>query len=92
MEFNLATLLSILSIIFVVLNFVFGRKDKTTKDIKDETKQFAKHELIEWRLDRIDKQLERIIEKLDTYDKEIDEKIDTALMHHLREYHKKENV
>lgn len=89
MEFNLATLLSILSIIFVVLNFVFGRKDKSSKEVSEISyKQGRTDELFK----NIMEKLEKIEKKLDFYDKEIDDKIDTALMHHLREYHKKENL
>lgn len=86
MEFNLSTVLSIASIIFVVLNFALGRKDKSNNDTQEEAYTQGK---LDQKLANIIEKLDKIEKKLDYYDKEIDERIDTALMHHLREYHKK---
>ena len=70
-----------------VLSFVFSRKDKTTNEVKEETSQFAKHDLIEYRLNKIEQQLEKILSKLDNYDKEIELKIKEAIKHHINEFH-----
>lgn len=91
MELTIALAISIISIVITVCNFALGRKDRAEKVIHDETKQFAKHDLIEYRLDKIEKQLERILNKLDTFDKEIDEKIKVSMKHHIAEFHNKEN-
>ena len=86
MEFNLSTVLSIASIIFVALNFALGRKDKSNDETQNEAYTQGR---LDQKLANIIEKLEKIEKKLDYYDKEIDERIDTALMHHLREYHKK---
>ena len=52
MEISLSIAISVISVTIAVLSFVFSRKDKTTKDIKEETSQFAKHDLIEYRLNK----------------------------------------
>lgn len=88
MELTIALAISILSIVFSILGFAFTRKDKSNEKIKQETKEFSKHDLIEWRLDDITKKVDRILDKLDTYSKETDEKIETAMQHHINEYHK----
>lgn len=77
----------ILSIVISVSAFVLTRKDKSNDEVKEEQKQFSKHDLIEWRLDDITKKVDKILEKLDTYDKEMDSKIKEAMKHHINEYH-----
>jgi type II secretory pathway pseudopilin PulG len=89
-EVTVALAISIISVVITVLNFAQSRKDKSNKDVQEEQKQFSKHDLIEYRLDKIEKQLEKILNKLDTFDKEIDEKIRIAMKHHIAEFHNKE--
>ena len=91
MELTIALAISIISIVITVSNFALSRKDKSSKDAQEEQKQFSKHDLIEYRLDKIEKQLEKILNKLDTFDKEIDDKIKVAMKHHIAEYHSKGN-
>lgn len=90
MELGLA--ISIICAVISVAGFVLSRKDKATKDTKEEAKEDAKHyskqELIEYRLNKIDQQLEKILDKLDLYDKEIDDKIKEAMKRHIAEFHK----
>lgn len=87
---ELALAISILGVVISVSSFVLSRKDKSNKDIKEEQKQFDKHNLIEYRLNNIDKQLEKILSKLDFYDKEIDERVEKALKNHILQYHNKD--
>lgn len=93
---NIATvispIISILSIVFCILTFTLNRKDKSSKEAAEEQKQYSKHDLIEWRLNKIDEQLEKILNKLDTYDKEVDEKIKVAIKHHIAEFHHKKGA
>jgi 3-dehydroquinate dehydratase len=86
--FNVIPLaISVIGAVISVSSFVLTRKDKSNAEVKEEQKQFSKHDLIEWRLDDITKKVDRILEKLDTYDKEMDQKIKEALKHHIAEYH-----
>ena len=84
---TIALLLSILGAVIGVLNFAFGRKDKSNKDAKDDSYKWGQ---IDTKLSNIEKTLEKIENKLDSYDKEIDEKIAEAMAHHIKEYHKGE--
>ena len=54
MEITLAIIISIISTVISVTNFVLVRKDKSNKDIKEEQKQFDKNNLIEYRLTKIE--------------------------------------
>lgn len=87
MELTIA--ISIISVVIAVCSFVLSRKDKSNKDIKEEQKQFSKHDLIEYRLEKIEQNIEKILNKLDFYDKEMDEKIKVAIKHHIAEFHNK---
>ena len=90
MELTITLAIAIIGCIISVSSFVIARKDKSNKDIKEEQKQFDKHNLIEYRLNNIDKQLEKILNKLDVYEKEVDDRIEKALKNHILQYHNKD--
>ena len=89
MEITLAIIISIISTVISVTNFVLGRKDKSNKDIKEEQKQFDKNNLIEYRLTKIEQNIEKILNKLDVYEKEVDDRIKIAIDNHIAIYHNK---
>ena len=86
MELTIALALSILGSVISVCSFALNRKDKSTKDSGDTSYRQGQ---IDMQLKTILGKLEKIEAKLDTYDKEIDEKIEVALEHHVKEYHNK---
>jgi len=86
MELTVALSISILSAVMTVANFVVNRKDKAVKDAKEENIG-----LIDYRLNELDKKVQRILDKLDDYDKEIKVQIEEAMAHHIREYHRKDS-
>ena len=90
MGLTITLVIAILGCVISVCSFVLARKDKSNKDIKEEQKQFDKHNLIEFRLNSIDKQLEKILNKLDIYEKEVDDRIEKALKNHVLQYHNKD--
>ena len=81
---EIAIVISILSAVMTVANFVVNRKDKAVKDAKE-----TNMELINYRLDELDKNVQKILDKLDNYDIEIDNRIEKALKNHIEIYHKK---
>lgn len=80
----LALILSTIAGIIGVVNFFASRKDKAVKDAKE-----TNMELINYRLNELDKNVQKILDKLDTYDIEIDNRIDKAIRNHVEIYHKK---
>lgn len=85
--------LSILSAIFVILTFFFNRNNDTKKDSKDE-KEEEKDTSYKWgvvneKLNNLEKNVNKILDKLDAYDKELDEKIEKAIAKHEHVYHNK---
>ena len=83
MELTIALSISILSAVMTVANFVVNRKDKAVNDAKE-----TNIGLIDYRLDELDKKVQRILDKLEDFDKEVDVRINEAIAHHIREYHK----
>lgn len=88
MELTIGLIISIISVIIAVSSFVINRKDKSNEEAKEEQKQFSKHDLIEYRLEKIEQNIEKILNKLDFYDKEIEEKVNKAIAVHVANYHK----
>lgn len=85
--------ISIVTGIICVLTFFFNRNNDTKKDSKEQ-KEEAKTTQYKWgvmetKLDNLSKQVEKILDKLDFYDKEFEEKINKAITEHERRYHSK---
>lgn len=88
MELTIAMAISILGAVVSVISLVSSRKDKSNKDVKEEQKEFSKHDLIEYRLKKIEQNIEKILNKLEFYDKEIDERVNRAIKNHEKMYHR----
>ncbi|MBR4672078.1 MAG: hypothetical protein IKO78_02615 [Bacilli bacterium] len=84
---ELSLVLSILAGVMTVANFVVNRKDKSNQNTEKDSYKWGS---IDEKLSNIEKTLSKIEDKLDTYDKEVDEKINDAMKHHINEYHKDE--
>lgn len=82
MELTIAVVISILGAVISVSNFVLSRKDKAVKDAKE-----TNMELINYRLNELDKNVQKILDKLDNYENEIDNRIDKAMEQHIKIYH-----
>lgn len=82
MELTIALALSILSSVISVSNFVLGRKDKAVKDTKENHQ-----ELIEYQLKELKEDVKTILNKLDKYEKDIDDRIDRSMDLHIKMYH-----
>ena len=83
---TIALLLSILGSVISVLNLIFNRKDKSNKDGENDGYKWGQ---IDAKLASIEKTLSKIEEKFDTYDTEIDARIEKAIKQHIAIYHKK---
>lgn len=84
MELTIALVISILSAVITVSNFVLNRKDKAVKDTKENHQ-----ELIEYQLKELKEDVKAILAKLDRYDTDTDEKINKAIELHIKLYHEK---
>lgn len=84
---TIALALSILSAVITVSNFVLARKDKAVKDTKETVEETSDQKLIDYRLTQVEKKLDKILDILDNYDKEIDERVNNALEQHIKLYH-----
>ncbi len=89
MEFTLifsliSCIIAIIGSILGIATFVLNRKDKAVKDAKA-----TNTELINYRLDNIEENLKKILEKMDKNADENDIKIDKKMQEHIELYHKK---
>lgn len=83
MEIGLA--ISIIAVVFTIVNFVVARKDKATKDTKEDA---SKQSLIEYRLDELTKKVDKILDKLDNQESEVKKIVYEELEKHIKIYHK----
>lgn len=84
---NIKMFLDLVAIAFVLLNFVMSRTDKSNKGSSNTAYYQGKTDQM---LNYISDKLDKIERKFDVYEKETDTKIDNALEHHVREFHKGE--
>jgi len=87
MEITLAILISIISTVISITNFTLGRKDKSNKDTEETSYRQGQ---LDMQIKQILAKLEKIDKKLDTYDREIEERIKIAIENHIAIYHKGE--
>lgn len=87
MQLTIALSLSILGTVISVLSLIFNRKDKSNKDTEETSYRQGQ---LDMQIKQILAKLEKIDKKLDTYDREIEERIDVALKNHIAIYHKGE--
>ena len=83
MELTVALALSILGTVIAVSTFVLNRRDKAIHDAKENN-----YELIKYQVTEIKEDVKTILNKLDKYDEDIDNRIEKALELHIRIYHK----
>ena len=85
---EITLVISIIGVVISVSAFIMSRKDKSNSDVKEEQKEFSKHDLMNYRLEKIEQNIEKILNKLDFYDKEIEEKVNKAIDNHVATHHK----
>lgn len=90
MELTIALAITIINAVLGVVNFATSRKDKAIKDTQDNAKEHTNQELIDYRLTQVEKKLDKILDILDNYDREIDERVEKAMENHLKLYHQGE--
>ena len=85
MEVTLA--IAIIGCVISVSSFVLNRKDKSSKESGDSNYRQGQ---LDMQIKQILAKLEKIDKKLDTYDREIEERIKIAIENHIAIYHKGE--
>lgn len=86
MAFAWNDLLTIVLAVLTILNFAFGRGDKSSKDVADRN---YRQGLLDQQLKEIFTKLDKIEKKLDSYDTEIETEIEKAIESHIKQYHKR---
>ena len=88
MELTIAVAITIINCVLGVVSFAINRKKDAVSDSKESSKESANQQLIDYRLTQVEKKLDKIIDILDNYEKEVDERVKIALDEHIKIYHK----
>ena len=79
-------IISCVSIVISIVSFIRNGN----KDIKQDTsKDSYKWGQLDEKLNNLEKQVNKILDKLDTFELEVDTKIEKALDNHIKQYHEK---
>ena len=78
--------ISCVSMVISIVSFIRNGN----KDIKQDTSKDS-YKWGEWdeKLNNLEKQVNKILDKLDTFELEVDTKIEKALDNHIKQYHEK---
>lgn len=88
MELTIAVAITIINCVLGVVSFAINRRKDAVSDSKESSKESANQQLIDYRLTQVEKKLDKIIDILDNYEKEVDERVKIALEEHIKIYHK----
>ena len=81
---EISTIIAIVSCVIAVSSFALNRKDKSNESVEDSS---YRQGVLDQQLKNIFEKLEKIERKLDTYDKELEERINKAIELHVQQYH-----
>ena len=88
MEFTLifsliSCIIAIIGSVLGIATFVLNRKDKAVKDAKE-----SNYELITYRLDKLDENVQKILDKVENYDEDIKKIVKDEIEKHILQFHK----
>lgn len=83
MEITIAV--SVLAVVISTISFALNRKDKTKEEVKEEA---GEQRLIEYRLDELDRKVDKILEKLEIQEIETKKIVQEEMEKHILKYHK----
>ena len=82
---EITTIASLIAVIISILSFFFNRKDKSNDVVKEEA---GEQSLIKFRLDLLDKKVDKILEKLEQQENETRKIIQEEMSKHILKFHK----
>ena len=84
---EITTIASLIAVIISLLSFFFNRKDKSNDEVKEEA---GEQSLIKFRLDLLDKKVDKILDKLEQQENETKAIIQEEMNKHILKFHKGE--
>ena len=82
---EITTIASLIAVIISILSFFFNRKDKSNDEVKEEA---GEQSLIKFRLDLLDKKVDKILDKLEQQENETKAIIQEEMSKHILKFHK----
>lgn len=82
---EITTIASLIAVIISILSFFFNRKDKSNSEVKEEA---GEQSLIKFRLDLLDKKVDKILDKLEKQENETKAIVQEEMSKHILKFHK----
>lgn len=80
----ISCIIAIIGSVLAVITFFSNRRKEAVQNAKE-----TNMDLINYRLNELDKNVQKILDKLDNYEHEIDVRVEKAINQHIDLYHKK---
>lgn len=88
MKIEISLLIALGGFLLSVITVYIAIKKNTKTDVKVQAEEKASEKLIAYQLKELKEDVKKILDKLDYYDKDIDDRINKAIQHHCEVYHK----
>lgn len=90
MKIEISLLIALGGFLISIITVYVGIKKNTKVDVQEQAEKTANEKIIQFQLNELKDDVKKILKKLDEFDKDVDERIDKALQHHIDVYHKGE--
>ena len=81
---EVSMVIAIIGCVLAIIGFFFNRKDKSNSEVKEEA---GEQSLIKFRLDLLDKKVDKILDKLEQQENETKAIIQEEMGKHILKYH-----
>lgn len=88
MKIEINLLIAFGGFLLSVITVYVAIKKNTKVDVKEQAEKEANSKIIQFQLNELKEDVKKILSKVDSFEKDIDEKIDKAIEHHVEVYHK----
>ena len=90
MKIEISLLIAFGGFLLSIITVYIAIKKNTKVDIEAQAEKAATEKLIQYQLNELKEDVKKILAHLDHFEKDIDERIEKAIEHHVEVYHKGE--
>ena len=88
MKIEISLLIAFGGFLLSIITVYIAIKKNTKTNVEEEAEKAATEKLIQYQLNELKEDVKKILSKLDSFEKDIDERIEKAMEHHIEVYHK----
>ena len=88
MKIEISLLIAFGGVLLSAITVYIAIKKNTKVDVEEQAKKEADIKIIQYQLNELKDDVKKILSKIDMFDKDVNERIEKAIEHHIEVYHK----